>query len=538
MPRLLLLLAATLLLAPLAAEETPPYIQFGPMLGHVSSTEARIWVKATQKAQLSIQLFGDEHLKEGKTFSGPLLEADSDFMNHAVATDLKPATRYRYTVLLNGAPMLAPPLPSFVTAPADGEKTRLRFALVSCLGPDGAMSAAAFGEMSARAKFDLLLMLGDQHYANSTVPEKQRAGYYKYRGLAGHAEVTRRTPTYAIWDDHDFGPNDSDGTADGKENSLIAYKQLWANPAYGEPDNPGCYYKFARGNIAFFMLDGRYHRTPNNAKDDGKKTMLGEKQLAWIKRELKASTATVKFVAIGSEWQSHGTTDSWTSFSRERLELFNFIEQNAIKGVFLLSGDRHFSGAYHVLNKWIEVTSGPLGSKNFPTKNLPEMFLNFGEGKMFSIIDVDTTGPQPVLALEVYRAGYGLVAVRPFTWQEVLGESAIPPLPPTPNPPLAEHPFITVKQAQVLITAFHKSNEAPQDKAFKAAWTVINDKYMLYENGLYFWGPWTLDPEKKSVRYASDSYVLDASIDTNDTGKRALTAIKITPIVRGTAEKK
>ena len=30
------------------------------------------------------------------------------------------------------------------------------------------------------------------------------------------ANVLRQVPTYAIWDDHDYGPNNSDGTAKGK----------------------------------------------------------------------------------------------------------------------------------------------------------------------------------------------------------------------------------------------------------------------------------------------------------------------------------
>jgi alkaline phosphatase D len=183
------------------------------------------------------------------------------------------------------------------------------------------------------------------------------------------------------------------------------------------------------------MLDVRYHRSPNKAPDDGTKTMLGRKQLQWLKEELLASKATVKFIASGSEWQTNGHDDSWTSFDRERKEIFDFIDGNKIEGVVLLSGDRHFSAGYQVRDRLIEVTSGPLGSKNYPSHNLPEMIFNQSEGKMYCVFEVDTSGekgPQPRLAVEVFRAGEGLAHRQAFTWDQVNGKAEIPRLPPSP----------------------------------------------------------------------------------------------------------
>ena len=54
------------------------------------------------------------------------------------------------------------------------------------------------------------------------------------------------------------------------------------------------------------MLDDRYNRDPNNAPEDGHKSQLGEKQLAWLKRELLASKSKIKMLAIGGEWETHG----------------------------------------------------------------------------------------------------------------------------------------------------------------------------------------------------------------------------------------
>ncbi|MFT5408761.1 MAG: alkaline phosphatase D, partial [Verrucomicrobiales bacterium] len=293
------------------------------------------------------------------------------------------------------------------------------------------------------SRADLILLLGDDHYADTTQREGQSTAYFSHRSKPGFRSITTRIPTYNIWDDHDYGPNDSDGTADGKETSLATFKDFWPNPSYGETDNPGVYYKFSRADVDFFMLDVRYHRSPDKMIDDGSKTMLGARQLQWLKRELKSSTGKVKIIASGSEWQRNSHTDSWSSYPREREEVFGFIENENITGVLLISGDRHFTGGYQIGGKLIEVTSGPLGSKNFPTKNLPDMFLNYGEGKLYCVFDIDTTKDEPKVILEVHRAGDGIVEKMPLPWKAILGEEKIETLPVqvTPKKPPFQVPF-------------------------------------------------------------------------------------------------
>ena len=162
----------------------------------------------------------------------------------------------------------------------------------------------------------------------------------------------------------------------------------------------------------------------------GHKSQLGERQLAWLKRELLASKAKLKVMAIGGEWETNGLATSWASFPRERNDLFQFIDENKITGLLLLSGDRHFTAAYQVAGKFIEVTSGPLGSKNVPPRATPEMWWNGGPtGKFYCVFDVDTARDTPQVTLEIYRASEGLVLRRAFTWDEVLGQTVIQKLP-------------------------------------------------------------------------------------------------------------
>jgi len=423
---LLFLLVFSLQAAP--SPHADIHLELGPMLGHVGPTEARLWFKANGPAQAFIIVGETENLEQSKEFSAPKLLAETDFMAHVMVHNLKPGTRYFYNLILDGKPSFRPPLPSFVTAPRAGMSGHLRFVFGSCVGHFGFEAAPTWNDMVARTNFDLLLMLGDNHYADSTNPLRQRSAYYMHRRVPAFQEIGRRTPVYGIWDDHDFARNDSDGTTKGKEVVLQTFKEFWPNPAFGETNNPGVYFKFTRGDVDFFMLDGRYYRSPDRAHNDSRKTMLGAAQLAWLRRELAASTATVKFIASGGEWQTHSHLDSWASFDHERREIWKFIGDNHMAGVILLSGDRHFTAGYQVQKRFIEVTSGPLGSMNARVRVTPEMFTGHGAGKMYSLFDVDTSAAPPVISLEIYRVGHGLLEQRTFSWDEVNGRKSIKPI--------------------------------------------------------------------------------------------------------------
>ena len=411
----------------------PAYLQLAPMLGHVGPAEARIWIKATGAAKLAVRVSERADFTDARDIAGPELKAASAFTGVVVISELKAGTRYFYTVLLDDQPALARPWPAFTTAPADGAKGRLRFAFGSCAGKEPWLDAATWADLDARTAVDLVLLLGDNHYANTTDPGKQRAAFIAHRKQAGFRAFFQHTPLYGIWDDHDFGVNDSDGTQAGKEDSLRTFNEFFANPGAGEPDNPGVYFKFTRGDVDFFMLDDRYHRSPIKAPDDGTKTQLGAKQLAWLKRELLASKATLKVIGAGGEWQSDSVADSWKSYAREEQEIFDFLAEHEMKNVLLLSGDRHFTAAYHVRGRFIEVTSGPLGSPGAKSKPVPEMFAYRDDGKFFCIYDIDTAATPPAVTLEIWQTGAGLVEKRAFTWEQVTGGAKIEPHLPPPK---------------------------------------------------------------------------------------------------------
>ena len=173
----------------------------------------------------------------------------------------------------------------------------------------------------------------------------------------------------AFWDDHDFGLNDHDRTNPIKKDALQVFKEYWANPAYGLPDAPGVFFKYTYSSVDFFVLDVRYYRDPNLQPDSPAKTMLGKKQLEWLKNGLRGSQAPFKILLSGSGWsKAKGFGgDSWASYLHERNRIFNFIRDNEISGVVLLSGDTHV-GELNVIPwsdaggyDFYDLASSPLG---------------------------------------------------------------------------------------------------------------------------------------------------------------------------------
>jgi alkaline phosphatase D len=65
-------------------------------------------------------------------------------------------------------------------------------------------------------------------------------------------------------------------------------------------------------------------------------------QLAWLLAGLRASTAQFKVLVSPSVMNEGGTADGWTAyFAEERDAILDFIADERIGGVVVLSGDRH-----------------------------------------------------------------------------------------------------------------------------------------------------------------------------------------------------
>lgn len=398
----------------------------GPLVGHVTDTTVDIWAYAgprTTPLILEIEELESKRPSHDVEQGPPQklrLDATPDpKQHHAVefhVKGLKPQTRYAFAVRL-AEDEDSSEAGLFSTAPAAGEGSKFKLAVSSCFGGayrrENGKTEEVRGEyhndswhllMDERPDFQLII--GDNVYADSTDYNHLWDAYTLERVKnRPFAAAVRTIPTYAVWDDHDFGPNNSDRTSKGKEDSLAAFHEVFANPPREkDADKPGIYTKFTYGGIDFFLLDGRYFRSPNDSKPGPDKTFLGKDQVDWLIDEMKASDAPFKVLVCGSSWET-SRTDGWRLFRDAKRELWDRIVENKINGVMYVSGDIHrcdlqihapeVGGAYLMP----EVISSGLGSHG---KHDP---------MGFATIEFDTTLPDPMMTARVID-GTGLETVR------------------------------------------------------------------------------------------------------------------------------
>ncbi|MCE2788797.1 MAG: alkaline phosphatase family protein, partial [Saprospiraceae bacterium] len=193
------------------------------------------------------------------------------------------------------------------------------------------------------AKPDLMVWLGDNTYFREGDFESRSGLLYRHthtRSLAELQPFLAATPHYATWDDHDYGPNDSDWTYPLKYHARDAFRAFFPSEAYGAGHTEGVTSAFAWNDCQFIMLDDRWYRTVDTTWG----TILGEQQRYWLKETLLQSRAPFKFVAVGGQFLSDfAGFENFANYAEERKEIIEFIDEKKIEGVIFLSGDRHHS---------------------------------------------------------------------------------------------------------------------------------------------------------------------------------------------------
>jgi alkaline phosphatase D len=314
----------------------------GPMIGAPGPNHFTVWVRASGEFEVQLEWSRRADFSEPVVADRAPAVAANDYIVTLRASRLEPATAYYYRLRFDGAIDRHQPLPHRTRTMAAGNAD-FTVAFGSCCRIQYDDRQRIF-DVVRQLDPDLFLWLGDNVYADSDQPEVHADLYRRGRVVPSLAPLLRSVPQLAIWDDHDFGYNDSDARSPVRDAILRVFKRYWANPSYGEPDNPGVYFKHSHGAVDFFLLDGRYYRDPSDGPEVPGRTMLGPRQKQWLKEQLAASRATFKVLVSGTGWSAaerHADGDSWAVYSAERDEILDFIRDRGIGGVFGISGDSH-----------------------------------------------------------------------------------------------------------------------------------------------------------------------------------------------------
>lgn len=361
----------------------------GPMLGHVELRTAKVWVEVKPGSSATCWYWkaGQMATMQKQRLSSNASSWYSPLIFDLVGLEMN--TTYEYAIAVNSLDIKKP-------TKADGSFTTTDLWQWRKPAPDFSFltgSCAYFNEpvydrpgvpygkdssifeAMAKEKAACMIWLGDNWYY-------READYSSEWGLWNRAHHDRSLPIlqpflkamphYAIWDDHDYGPNDAEAGYPLKETSRNVFMRYWANPSYGFQQQ-GINTRIAVNDCDFFLMDDRSYRSSDdmepkiNGAPNPAKKMWGAAQMEWLKNSLLFSKAPFKFIVTGSQTLNPASPyDCLQDYPIEFNELMQFLTEEKITGVVFLTGDRHHSeviqyarpGAYTLY----DITSSPLTS--------------------------------------------------------------------------------------------------------------------------------------------------------------------------------
>lgn len=377
-----------------------PRIISGPMLGPVELRDAKVWVEVSPEVK-TVSLQYNKKGEDAKTAKTILYKGElGNEFNPLFFTigGLEFNTTYEYKIWLNGKATAnggafttkdlwqwrkQPPEFSFLT----GSCAYFNQPVYDRPGKPYGGDSSIF-ETMAREKAAFMLWLGDEWYTREVDYYSEWGMYYRAshdKAMPVLQNFWKAMPQFAMWDDHDYGPNNIGKSFILKETSRNVFNKYFCNPSSGE-NGQGIYTMNTWGDADIFMTDDRWWRSHDELKDsvDGKpnpeKRMLGAQQMEWLKNSLLFSNATFKIIAVGGQVLNPVSPyETWWKFPAEYNELMSFIKEYKINGVLFLTGDRHHSeiikvdrpGTYPLY----DITVSPLtsGTHSFggPEKNNP-----------------------------------------------------------------------------------------------------------------------------------------------------------------------
>lgn len=341
-----------------------------------------------------------------------------DYTVKVDVTGLEPATTYYY-VFREESSLALSIVGRTRTAPSASEVDQLKFAVVSCANYQAGYYNA-YKRISERPDLDAVLHLGDYIYeyggGSGTygydgsrpdrfhIPDQEildvadyRTRYSLYRLDPDLRAVHQQHPFICIWDDHESA---NDAYKNGAENhnagegSWSTRKEIskqvyfeWM-PIRNQPDQR-LYRTLNYGDLADLVmidtrLEGRQQQISSAADTNQFRTMLGNQQKIWLAQQFQESDAQWKilvnqviFSPLNVGFTSPLPTslplvtlaesifvDIWDGYPKERKQILEFIRQQNIDNVVIVSGDFHSAFGF-------DVTDMPVRYPDPNRSNLP-----------------------------------------------------------------------------------------------------------------------------------------------------------------------
>ena len=214
----------------------------GPMLGHTDFRTAKVWVHFKADLKDAVLSFTEKNNKTNPPIIVNFSTLPGGDFNIATATltGLEPGKTYNYSITQkNSKEVLAtgsvttqtlwqwrtdPPAFSFIT----GSCAYINEPRFDRPGKPYGSNYSIF-ESIAKKNPDIMIWGGDNIYLREADWDSKTGIYHRYthtRSIKELQPLLASTQNFAIWDDHDFGPNDGDRSFYFKYETQNAFKNF------------------------------------------------------------------------------------------------------------------------------------------------------------------------------------------------------------------------------------------------------------------------------------------------------------------------
>ncbi len=360
------------------------------------------------------------------------VDADRDFTRQTTLSDLQPNQAYDFKVesrSVRGTPgqTIAG---SFSTAPGADLSRPLQFVVATCQSwktrDKGTAGLMIYDEMLARDPA-FFVHLGDIVYydkssaggdVDARTPALARFHWNRWYGCTDVIKFHQHVPSFFIKDDHDTVTNDSapgDQVGDLSWDSGLSIFREQA--PMGERT-----YRSRRWSedLQFWIVEGRDFRSPNDMPDGPEKSIWGDEQKAWFKREVLASNAPFKILfsptpVVGPDRANKRDNLSNSNWSYEGDDIRRFCAEN---NVIVICGDRHWQ--YHSIDDVTGVNEFSAGATSEAHAGGFSMDLRTDEHQYLAIIggflsgEITTEANQKQLTLRHHRVDGSVAYMHTF----------------------------------------------------------------------------------------------------------------------------
>jgi phosphodiesterase/alkaline phosphatase D-like protein len=380
------------------ATEGPAKLNAGPILGDIGDQGVTIWISTDRTVPWRVTVLPVKGPKKKQVFTGPEPTQASDFTAAVRLDKLAPNTEYEYEVELGaGKDAFKGPKGSFHTIGAPGAPGKLRIAVGARLSAEP--EQPIFAQLGEH-KPDLLMLLGDQIFSGNLKANFPAYAdkYQKNWSITQLKTLMQSLPTYMMWDDADIKTGYYAGSSENRyEPARLAF-ELYAQAHNPPPVRDGdLHFQFQAGEVSFFVMDTRSHRSDPESAESADKTMLGETQKADLARFLKCAPGKVKVIATSVAFSNQVPgTGSWRDYESERKQLISFIEREKVDNLIVLTGDQAWSALLlhnHKRTRFYELMPTPLSKElsKAPKKAAKGILARDDDNHVFGLVDIDTT---------------------------------------------------------------------------------------------------------------------------------------------------